>query len=177
MAVAEGRRGAGGSPAGSGCIRMRRKGRWGRFYRRIAQGSTVTEAVSSVRRGLMDTPERVTMYGRRVFWDWQLPWVYQSRNHQPPVIAQVQPDPLAAPVIHPEEAPTDRPPDSGCRAVRIGGPAGRTAATGTGIESALSGAFVRRHRGGQDGTGAGAVPMVPEAGARRLSGRRVLYGV
>ncbi len=79
----------------------------GAFYRRIAQGYTVSEAVSSIRRGLMDTPERVTMYGRRVFWDWQLPWVYQSRVHQPPVIAQVQPDPLAAPVIHPEEAPTD----------------------------------------------------------------------
>ncbi len=77
------------------------------FYRRIAQGYTVTEAASSVRRGLMDTPERVTMYGRRVFWDWHLPCVYQSRAHQPPVIAQVQPDPLAAPVIHPEEAPTD----------------------------------------------------------------------
>ena len=77
------------------------------FYRRIAQGNTVAEAVSAVRRGLMDTPERVTMYGRRVFWDWHLPGVYQSRNHQPPVITQHQPDPLAAPVIHPEEAPTD----------------------------------------------------------------------
>ena len=77
------------------------------FYRRITQGYTVAEAVSSVRRALMDTPERVTLYGRRVFWDWQLPCVYQSRQHQPPVIAQIQPDPLAAPVIHPEEAPTE----------------------------------------------------------------------
>ena len=83
------------------------EGAVGAFYRRIAQGYTVAEAVASVRRGLMDTPERVTMYGRRVFWDWHLPWVYQSRNHQPPVIAQHQPDPLAPPVIHPEEAPTE----------------------------------------------------------------------
>ena len=83
------------------------EGAVGAFYRRIAQGYTVAEAVASVRRTLMDTPERVTMYGRRVFWDWHLPWVYQSRNHQPPVIAQHQPDPLAPPVIHQEEAPTE----------------------------------------------------------------------
>lgn len=83
------------------------EGAVGAFYRRISQGYTVAESVASVRRGLMDTPERVTMYGRRVFWDWHLPWVYQSRSHQPPVIAQHQPDPLAPPVIHPEEAPTE----------------------------------------------------------------------
>ena len=77
------------------------------FYRRIAQGNTVAEAVAALRRGLMDTPERVTMYGRRVFWDWQLPSVYQSRSHRPPGITQHQPDPLAPPVIHPEEAPTE----------------------------------------------------------------------
>ena len=83
------------------------EGAVGAFYRRIAQGYTAAESVASVRRTLMDTPERVTMYGSRVFWDWHLPWVYQSRNHQPPVIAQHQPDPLAPPVIHPEEAPTE----------------------------------------------------------------------
>ena len=77
------------------------------FYTRLAQGNTVATAVSSIRRGLMDTPERVSVYGKRVFWDWQLPAVYQSREFAPPVIAQHQPDPLAAPVIHPEEAPTD----------------------------------------------------------------------
>ena len=77
------------------------------FYTRLAQGNSVSTAVSSIRRGLMDTPERVSVYGKRVFWDWQLPAVYQSREFVPPVIAQHQPDPLAAPVIHPEEAPTD----------------------------------------------------------------------
>ena len=77
------------------------------FYTRLAQGNTVATAVSSIRRGLMDTPERVSVYGKRVFWDWQLPAVYQSRHFVPPVIAQHQPDPLAPPVIHPEEAPTD----------------------------------------------------------------------
>ncbi len=77
------------------------------FYTRLSQGNTVVTAVSSVRRGLMDTPERVSVYGKRVFWDWQLPAVYQSSQYVPPIIAQHQPDPLAAPVIHPEEAPTD----------------------------------------------------------------------
>lgn len=77
------------------------------FYTRLAQGNTVATAVSSIRRGLMDTPERVSVYGKRVWWDWQLPAVYQSREFVPPVIAQHQPDPLAPPVIHPEEAPTD----------------------------------------------------------------------
>ena len=77
------------------------------FYTRLSQGNTVATAVASVRRGLMDSPERVSVYGKRVFWDWQLPAVYQSQRYVPPIIAQHQPDPLAAPVIHPEEAPTE----------------------------------------------------------------------
>ena len=77
------------------------------FYTRFAQGSGVSAAVAAVRRGLMDTPERTTVYGKRVFWDWQLPAVYQSRQYAPAEIAQHQPDPLAPPVIHPEEAPTE----------------------------------------------------------------------
>ena len=77
------------------------------FYTRLAQGSPVATAVSSIRRGLMDTPERVSVHGKRVFWDWQLPALYQSQEYLPPAIAHHQPDPLAAPVIHPEEAPTD----------------------------------------------------------------------
>ena len=77
------------------------------FYTRLSQGNAVATAIASVRRGLMDNPERVSVYGKRVFWDWQLPAVYQSRRYIPPAIAQRQPDPLAAPVIHPEEAPTE----------------------------------------------------------------------
>ena len=77
------------------------------FYTRLAQGNAVATAVSSMRRGLMDQPERVSVYGKRVFWDWQLPVLHQSKRYAPPVIAQHQPDPLAPPVIHPEEAPTD----------------------------------------------------------------------
>ncbi|MCE2499626.1 MAG: tetratricopeptide repeat protein [Dehalococcoidia bacterium] len=77
------------------------------FYTRLAQGNSVGGAISSVRRGLMDIPERVTIHGKRVFWDWQMPAVYQSRRYLPAEIEQHQPDPLAPPVIQPEEAPTD----------------------------------------------------------------------
>ncbi len=77
------------------------------FYTRLAQGNSVGGAIASVRRGLMDTPERVTIHGKRVFWDWQTPAVYQSRRYLPAEIEQHQPDPLAPPVIQPEEAPTD----------------------------------------------------------------------
>ncbi len=77
------------------------------FYTRLAQGNAVATAVSAMRRGLMDTPERVSALGKRVFWDWDLPALYQSREYVPPVIAQHQPDPLAAPALQPEEAPTE----------------------------------------------------------------------
>ena len=77
------------------------------FYTRLAQGNSVGSSVASVRRELMDSPERVSVHGKRVFWDWQLPAVYQSGRYLPPAIAQHQPDPLAPPVIHPEEAPAE----------------------------------------------------------------------
>ena len=77
------------------------------FYARLAQGNSVGGAIASVRRGLMDTPERVTIHGKRVFWDWHTPAVYQSRRYLPAEIEQRQPDPLAPPVIQPEEAPAD----------------------------------------------------------------------
>lgn len=77
------------------------------FYTRLAQGSAVAASVAAVRRALMDSPERATAHGKRVFWDWQTPAVYQSRRYLPPAIAQHQPDPLAPPVIQPEAPPDD----------------------------------------------------------------------
>ena len=78
------------------------------FYTRLAQGNTVATAVSSIRRGLMDTPERVSVYGKRgVLGLAVASGVPIPVNSWPPVIAQHQPDPLAPPVIHPEEAPTE----------------------------------------------------------------------
>lgn len=77
------------------------------FYMNVAQGASVGGAVALVRRRLMDAPERVTVNGKRVVWDWQVPAVYQSQRYLPPTIAQHQPDPLAPPVINPEEAPAE----------------------------------------------------------------------
>ena len=77
------------------------------FFTRLSQGSAVAAAVAAVRRELMDNPERITIHGKRVFWDWPTPAVYRSRRYLPPAIAQRQPDPLAPPVIHPEAPPSD----------------------------------------------------------------------
>ena len=77
------------------------------FYAALAQGNSVAHAVARLRTRLMDAPERVTLNGKRVTWDWHPPIVYQSRRYLPPTIAEHQPDPLAPPVIHPEEAPTE----------------------------------------------------------------------
>ncbi len=85
--------------AASGAVRA--------FYTGLARGNTVAAAVAALRRSLMESPERVTVNGKRVGWDWHGPAVYQSRGFMPAVIAEHEPDPLAPPVIHPEEAPTD----------------------------------------------------------------------
>ena len=125
----------------------------------------------------MDTPERVSVYGKRVWWDWQLAAVYQSRKFVPPVIAQHQPDPLAPPVIHPEEAPTD---DLQIPVQGQHGLVGRQAEMRQ-LERVLQANSVvllsGRYGHGQDGAGVGVVSLVFEAGAGRVPGRRVLYGV
>ncbi|CAI8003422.1 hypothetical protein GBAR_LOCUS3647 [Geodia barretti] len=77
------------------------------FYAAVVQGNSVAHAVARLRTRLMDAPERVTLNGKRVTWDWHPPMVYQSRRYLPPTIAEHQPDPLAPPEIHPEEAPTE----------------------------------------------------------------------
>ena len=78
------------------------------FYTTLARGNDVAVAVAALRRTLMDSPERITVNGKRVTWDWHGPAVYQSRRYAPAIIAEHEPDPLGPPVIHSEEeAPTD----------------------------------------------------------------------
>ncbi len=77
------------------------------FYTTLARGNDVAQAVAAMRRSLAESPERLTVYGKRVMWDWHGPAVYQSRRYTPPVIAEHEPDPLAPPVIQPEEAPAE----------------------------------------------------------------------
>ena len=77
------------------------------FYTALARGNPPAASIAALRRSLMDTPERITLHGKRIVWDWPGPAVVQSRPYIPPTIAEPQPDPLAAPVINPVEAPTD----------------------------------------------------------------------
>ena len=77
------------------------------FYTALVRGNDVSVAVGALRRSLMDSPERVSVNGKRVTWDWHGPAVYRSRHYAVPIIAENEPDPLAPPVIHPEEAPTE----------------------------------------------------------------------
>ena len=43
------------------------------FYTGLARGNDVAAAVAALRRELMNAPERLTIHGRRVSWDWQPP--------------------------------------------------------------------------------------------------------
>ena len=75
------------------------------FYRSIAGGTDVPSAVAVARRTLMNNPQRPTPAGKVVFWDWITPTVHQSRDYDPPVIAQEAPDPLAPPVVGTQQQP------------------------------------------------------------------------
>ena len=86
-----------GSPAGETFLRQ--------FYQGLTQGTVVESCVARARKALMAEPQRATLAGRLVSWDWTTPTVYQSQEYQPPVIETDRPDPLAPPVIHPEEEP------------------------------------------------------------------------
>lgn len=75
------------------------------FYQSLAKGVDVAAGVATARKALMDAPNRLTLAGKQVFWDWITPTVYQSQQYTPPVFAIERPDPLAAPVIQPQEQP------------------------------------------------------------------------
>ena len=69
------------------------------IYQALTQGSGLGTALAQARRGLMDEPHRLTLTGKKVFWDWITPQMYESGHYVPPVIEEEQPDPLAPPVI------------------------------------------------------------------------------
>ena len=74
-----------------------------RFYQTLAQGQEVGTALAAARSGLMDAPQRPTIVGPQVSWDWITPVVYQSRSYAPPEIEAERANPLAAPVIQPQQ--------------------------------------------------------------------------
>ena len=69
------------------------------MYQAVTQGSDLGTALARARRSLMEEPHRLTLTGKKVFWDWITPQVYESGHYVPPVIEEDQPDPLAPPVI------------------------------------------------------------------------------
>ena len=79
-----------------------------RFYQSLVAGEDVAVALAGARSDLMNEPRRITLAGPVVSWDWITPMVYQSTDYAPPVIEAERPNPLAAPVIQPQqEEPAD----------------------------------------------------------------------
>ena len=68
------------------------------LYQALTQGSGLGTALARARHSLMDEPHRLTLTGKKVFWDWIAPQVYESAHYTPPVIEEELPDPLAPPV-------------------------------------------------------------------------------
>jgi tetratricopeptide (TPR) repeat protein len=73
------------------------------FYQSLMEGTDAASCITQARQALMDDPQRLTLTGRQVFWDWITPNVYQSQEYLPQAIAVEQPDPLAPPTIQPQQ--------------------------------------------------------------------------
>jgi tetratricopeptide (TPR) repeat protein len=73
------------------------------FYQPLTEGRDVASCIAQARKALMDDPQRMTLTGKQVFWDWITPLVYQSREYLPQAIAVEQPDPLAPPTIQTQQ--------------------------------------------------------------------------
>ena len=69
------------------------------MYQALTQGSDLGTSLARARRSLMDEPHRLTLTGKKVFWDWIAPQIYESAQYFPPIIEEDAPDPLAPPVI------------------------------------------------------------------------------
>ena len=84
-----------GTPAGENFLRQ--------FYQSLIGGNDAASCVTQARKALMAEPQRATLAGRLVSWDWTTATVYQSQEYTPPVIEAETPDPLAPPVIQPQD--------------------------------------------------------------------------
>ena len=75
------------------------------LYQSMVRGDEPAASLAQGRRALMDQPQRLTLAGNQVYWDWITPAIYQSGQYNPAAIAVEQPDPLAPPTIEPQEQP------------------------------------------------------------------------
>ncbi|MFQ6026444.1 MAG: tetratricopeptide repeat protein [Dehalococcoidia bacterium] len=76
------------------------------IYQALIEGETPASCLARARRALMDAPQRPSIIGKQVFWDWITPTAYHSATYQPQPIEEEKPDLLAAPVIQPQEEST-----------------------------------------------------------------------
>jgi tetratricopeptide (TPR) repeat protein len=73
------------------------------FYQPLTEGKDVASCIAQARQALMNNPQRITLTGKQVFWDWITPTVYQSREYAPPAIEAEKTDPLAPPTVQPPQ--------------------------------------------------------------------------
>ena len=84
-----------GSAAGESFLRH--------FYQSMIAGNDAGSCVAQARRALMAEPQRATLGGKLVSWDWTTVTAYKSRDYVSTVIEGEKPDPLAPPVIQPQD--------------------------------------------------------------------------
>ena len=79
-----------------------------RFYQGLLQGNEAPVALAQARNGLMSQPQRPTLAGPLVSWDWTTPLVYHAAQYTPPVIEAQRPNPLAPPMLQPQQETTEQ---------------------------------------------------------------------
>ena len=75
------------------------------LYRSLAGGGDAAASLAVARNKLMESPVRLTLAGKQVLWDWVTPVTFQSREYIPLAIEVEQVDPLAPPMLQPQQQP------------------------------------------------------------------------
>lgn len=65
------------------------------FFKGLSGGSSVAQAVATVRQTMMDHPQRPSATGPLVSWDWTVPVVFESKEYAPAAIIAEEVAPLA----------------------------------------------------------------------------------
>ena len=73
------------------------------FYQSLAGGMDAAASAARARNALMESPVRVILSGKQVMWDWVAPVTFQSREYSPRAIEGEAPDPLAPPMLQPQQ--------------------------------------------------------------------------
>ena len=76
------------------------------FFEGLSNGATVANTVATIRKAMMDHPQRPSATGPLVSWDWTVPMVFESREYAPEAIIVEESDPLVPGMPQPEEETT-----------------------------------------------------------------------